>query len=165
MNNLPFINLRNVDGAALVSQQNVLKSEFASMLNEQKLMRSQLSSIKELLENNGMGSSSSAAGIGDSNTTRSQSAPTASGSEVNSLQNALQAINEQIPASEPATAEQMPASEQASATLVSADISAEQEISRNVMSYSEVTSCDGRAMASATTSRGNERRETTAASR
>ena len=38
LNNIPFINLRNVDGAVLVSQQNVLKAEFASMLNEQKLM-------------------------------------------------------------------------------------------------------------------------------
>ena len=50
LNNILFINPRNVDGVALVTQQNVLKSEFKSMLNEQKLMRSQLSSIKELLE-------------------------------------------------------------------------------------------------------------------
>ena len=97
-------------------------------------MRSQLSSIKDILENNGMGSLSSAAAAGESNTARSQSAQTASSPEVNSLQNAPQADNEQIPASEPATvttvpedvpAEQIPVSEQATATLVYADIPSE----------------------------------------
>ena len=35
-NDIPFINLRNFDGAVLISKQNVLKSEFASLLDEQK---------------------------------------------------------------------------------------------------------------------------------
>ena len=37
-NNILFINLRNVDRAVLVFQQIVLKAEFASMLDEQKLI-------------------------------------------------------------------------------------------------------------------------------
>ena len=134
-----------------MSQQNVLKAEFASMLDEQKLMRTQLSSIRELLEINGMGGSSAASAVGDA-----------------------EATNERMPASQTATAstvqediaaEQMPPPEQSSAPAVSASIPVEQEISRNARSYSEAASRDGRAIASATTSRGSGRRETTTASR
>ena len=53
----------------------------------------------------------------------------------------------------------MVASEQASATFVSADIHGEQEISRNLMSYSEVTSRDGRPRASVPSSTGWETRD------
>ena len=89
-------------------------------------MRSQLSSIRDLLEKNGMASPSSAAAAGDVDTARSQSVSTASNPEVISLQNAPKAINEQmIPASQPATAamvpedvsaEHMPASERKTET-------------------------------------------------
>ena len=54
LNNIPFINLSNIDGAMLVSQQNAMKTEFDLMKNEQIEIKSQLSAIKELLEVSGM---------------------------------------------------------------------------------------------------------------
>ena len=67
-------------------------------------MRSQLSPIRELLEINNTRGSSSVAAAANADKVRSQSAQTASNLESNSLQNAPQAINEQMLASEPATA-------------------------------------------------------------
>ena len=54
LNNIPFINLSNIDGAMLVSQQNAMKTEVESMKNEQIESKSQLSAIKVLLESSSM---------------------------------------------------------------------------------------------------------------
>ena len=75
LNNIPFLNLGNIDGTMLVSQQKVMKSlvesmkndgkmlisqqntmktEFDLMKNEQLEIKSQLSTIKTLLEVSGM---------------------------------------------------------------------------------------------------------------
>ena len=49
LNNLPFIELKNVDGAALVSQQRVMKNGLDAVLTEQEEMRKQLLEIRSLL--------------------------------------------------------------------------------------------------------------------
>ena len=53
LNNLPFINLSNIDGASLVSQHNAMKENLDAVLAEQQTMRSQLVEIKKLLQNRG----------------------------------------------------------------------------------------------------------------
>lgn len=49
LNNIPFIELSNIDGAALVAQQRTMKDHIASLLADQQQMRSQLTQIVEML--------------------------------------------------------------------------------------------------------------------
>ena len=135
LNNIPFINLSNIDGAVLVSQQSVLKTEFTALLDEQKEMRLQLSSIKELLEMNGLRNSTSAAAAGSGDTPRSQNTPAND--------------NLRTSASEPTTA-----------SRATPAITAGPEVSGDMRSYSAAASHGGRARAQATTSRGGGRRVT-----
>ena len=52
LNNIPYIDLSNVDGAMLVSQQRAMKDNITAILTDQERMREQLSRIQSLLETN-----------------------------------------------------------------------------------------------------------------
>ena len=49
LNNLPFIELTNVDGAMLVSQQKVMKESLNAILAEQEAVRKQIGELRSLL--------------------------------------------------------------------------------------------------------------------
>ena len=51
LNNIPSVNLSNIDGATLVFKQNSLNETIEAILEENKLFREELSSIKTMLEN------------------------------------------------------------------------------------------------------------------
>ena len=53
LNNLPFIDLKNIDGAVLVSQQKSMKQDITAVRSEQEEMRRQLEVIQNLLEGRG----------------------------------------------------------------------------------------------------------------
>ena len=62
LNNIPFVELKNIDGAALVSQQSIMKNNIAAIQTDQEHMRSQLSRICEMLESSSIGQGSAVDG-------------------------------------------------------------------------------------------------------
>ena len=50
LNNVSFVELKNIDWAALVTQQSIMKNNIAAIQTDQEHMRSQLSRICEMLE-------------------------------------------------------------------------------------------------------------------
>ena len=69
LNNIPYIDLTNIDGTKLVAQQNTMKCNIANILAEQEEMRKQMSSIRQLLEGRDNFNASSNAATNQSNTT------------------------------------------------------------------------------------------------
>lgn len=53
LNNIPFVNLSNIDGAALVGQQQCMKQDLAVVRTEQEEMRKQLAWLRNTLEEKG----------------------------------------------------------------------------------------------------------------
>ena len=52
LNNIPYIELKNIDGVTLLTQQRVLKDDITAIKDDQEHMRSQLARICGMLENN-----------------------------------------------------------------------------------------------------------------
>ena len=51
LNNIPYIDLKNVDGVSLLYKQSKLEDQFQEMLQQQAVMQSQLSEMSEYLKN------------------------------------------------------------------------------------------------------------------
>ena len=68
LNNIPYIDLTNIDGTKLVAQQHTMKCNIANILAEQEEMCKQMSSIRQLLEGRDNFNASSNAAANQSNT-------------------------------------------------------------------------------------------------